>query len=111
MRRWIFIVVMCLLPLQSAWAAAHLCDASAEHATQHGKVLKLNKHADAHEPAEPSADTCGDLHCHALHAPALPGAPASLVLSGALAVPAGPPDDPRSWVASEIDRPNWRLPA
>ncbi|MFC3146935.1 hypothetical protein [Piscinibacterium candidicorallinum] len=111
MARWLIGFLICLFAVQSAWAAAHVCDPANEHHAQHAKSAKNPKLLDSSDAGEPTQDGCNEMHCHALHAPALAATHIALVTSGTLPTPSAPLSALIDATSDEIDRPNWMRPA
>ncbi len=121
MRRWCLILLICLLPLQSAWATGLFCELSYGHSAAHGtggadEHAEHGTHAKSADPSDrahsaSAADDCADMHCHAPHAVALSASPACSLQIGASPQPPSAADPRMSRLSSEIDRPNWRTPA
>jgi hypothetical protein len=113
MRRFCIILLLCLMPLQSIWAAGHFCTLTHKHDGEPHHAMTHDTHADHASPMIDDASTgdCAEMHCHALHAVALPRADAVLQLPASPRPAAGPPHALAGRFSAEIDRPNWRQPA
>jgi hypothetical protein len=115
MRRWLALVLFCLLPLQASWAAvADYCahePSGAQHFGHHDDEHELQP-GNAEDQAQSGTSELGHDHCHCASFLGLLG-DASVVLSpswsGSLRSdkrfpPASPP-------AVQPERPKWSVPA
>lgn len=117
MRRWLALVLLCLLPLQVSWAVvADYCAHERGQAVQH-----FGHHDDEHEvwagasddPAQPDTSALAhDHHSHVTGFVGLPGDAAPIVgdaWSGSLRAADHP--HPASIPPDQPERPKWLVPA
>ncbi|QDF96996.1 hypothetical protein CJ010_10885 [Azoarcus sp. DD4] len=116
MRRWLALVLLCLLPLEVSWAvAAEYCTHEHGHGMQH-----FGHHDDHHrtsadrtdDPVQPDRASLGHHHCHLTAFVGLLGTPSQSDRAGwpsawsidefprPISVPLAPPE-----------RPKWSVPA
>lgn len=115
MRRWLAILFLLILPLQSSWAAVSLyCQhengAAAEHLGHHAHPHQAG--ADDASGTEGSGSDSDCSFCHAASCMVLPVGTSIPPFGIALALPRA---EPRPWplagLPAEPERPKWRLPA
>jgi hypothetical protein len=118
MRRWLFILLMLTLSLQSSWAVADICvcvgEASESAIVQstdgHQAALNLGAHDDGPDATEGVCEP----QCSACHLGSLQLTQTASVLPVQLLRqrPVQPPEGPRqSHIPDELERPNWLLAA
>ena len=111
LRRWLLVLLMSVLPLQSSWAAIGTCICLDEAADTvellHDVAQASGMPAPVPDPGDEGCDPmCSTCHFGSAHMPASPPAQAVAATPGQFKA-AAPPLPTKTHIPSGLDRPDW----